>query len=217
MIKIQLLIIAGLALGSCGHCYAVTEVGVLPTDKEVEEAYADSIRKLNTSIFLNAESASKPRQVSLGLPNNSLGLSQIFEDGLPVSYYIYEMHPYKSYHGGMSAKVSGTMIPFETALRYGEINNYVDGQNRCGSSQFRGSVNYKIGTWGQNQLDVNISGPLGRGWGYSLSGYLNLDPGSNHTITPTFRDRHQFYKGVISKEFADGKVICALYSSMLTI
>ncbi len=159
----------------------------------------------NSSIFLNAASDSKPRQVSLGLPTNATSAVQIYEDGLPVSYYIYHLYPYKSWHGGVSAKSTGSMGPMETAMRYGEINNYVDSYNRGGSDSFRGSYSYTIGQWGQHKMDINISGPLANGWGYSLSTYQNFDPGSNHSFQPMLKDRHQFYKGVISKEFASGK------------
>ncbi len=156
-------------------------------------------------MFMNAASDSKPREVSLGLPTNNSSAVQIFEDGLPVSYYIYHLYPYKSWHGGVSAKSSGSMGPMETAMRYGEINNYVDGHNKVGSDLFGGAVSYTIGQYGQHKLDVNIQGPIANGWKYSLSTYQNFDPGSNHSIVPMYKDRHQFYKGAISKDFASRK------------
>lgn len=164
-----------------------------------------SAQDKNSSIFMNASSDSAPREVSLGLPTNTSNCVPIYEDGLPVSYYIYHLYPFKAWHGGVSAASTGSMGPMETSMRYGEINNYVDSYNRIGSSRFRGSAAYNINIYGQNKLDLNISGPFGKGWGYSLSVYQNFDPGSNHTVTPVFKDRHQFYKGVISKEFLDGR------------
>lgn len=159
----------------------------------------------NSAIFLNAASDSKPREVSLGLPTNSTSAVQIFEDGLPVSYYIYHLYPYKSWHGGSSAQKTGTMGPLESALRYGEINNYVDSYNRVGSDSFRGNFSYTLGSYGQNKLDMNVSGPIAGGWKYSASAFLNLDPGSNHIAYPFLKERHQFYKGAISKDFASGR------------
>ena len=53
----------------------------------------------NSAIFLNASSDGKPREISLGLPTNNSSAVPIFEDGLPVSYYIYQFFPYKSWHG----------------------------------------------------------------------------------------------------------------------
>lgn len=159
----------------------------------------------NNSMFINASSDSKPRQISLGLPTNNSSAVQIFEDGLPVTYYMYQNMPFKSWHGGVSQSGSTAMGPFETAMRYGEINYYVSSDNKQGGDRFKGAVNYTLGSYGQNKLDVNISGPLGKGWYYSLSTYQNWDPGSNHLQFPKLKDRHQFYKGVLSKSFADGR------------
>ena len=160
--------------------------------------------KDNSAIFFNASSDSKPREVSLGLPTNNSSAVQIFEDGLPVSYYIYHSFPYKSWHGGASASTTGSIGPMETAMRYGEINNYVDSYNKTGSDHFSGVLNYTFGIWGQHKIDFNISGPIARGWQYSFSTYQNFDPGSNHIATPYYKDRHQFYKAVISKSWSSG-------------
>lgn len=160
--------------------------------------------KENSAIFFNASSDSKPREVSLGLPTNNSSAVQIFEDGLPVSYYIYHSFPYKSWHGGASASTTGSIGPMETAMRYGEINNYVDSYNKIGSEKFGGALNYTFGIWGQHKVDFNIAGPIAGGWQYSLSTYQNFDPGSNHIATPYIKDRHQFYKAVISKSWPRG-------------
>lgn len=184
---------------------SIAALSVFTIDASASVEAADTLRKQDSGIFLNAESDTKPREISLGLPTNTSSAVQIFEDGMPVSYYIYELFPYKSWHGGASASSTGSMAPFETALRYGEINNYVDSYNRGGSENFRGSLQYTYGTWGQQKFDLNISGPLGQGWGYSVSTYQNFDPGSNHTITPVLHDRHQFYKAVLSKDFLNGR------------
>lgn len=183
------------------------------TAEAQETNISDSVKteaKQDNNIFLNAESDSKPRQVSLGLPTTTTSVVQIFEDGLPVSYYIYQMYPFKSWHGGVSASSTGSMGPMEASMRYGEISFYADSKNRLGSEKFGGKLSYTIGTWGQHKIDVNVSGPIARGWGYSLSTYQNFDPGSNHTISPMYKDRHQFYKGVVSKKFQNGRGSMAL-------
>lgn len=164
----------------------------------------------NSAIFLNAASDGKPREISLGLPTNNNSAVTIFEDGLPVSYYIYQFFPFKSWHGGASAERTTTMQPLEAAMRYGEINSYVNSFNRIGSARFRGSAAYTVGSHGQQKFDVNISGPIANGWRYSLSTFQNFDPGSNHTVCPELKDRHQFYKGVISRQFSDGRGQMAL-------
>lgn len=175
----------------------------------------------NSAIFLNAESDSKPREVSLGLPTNNLGSVQIFEDGLPVSHYIYQLMPYKSWHGGTSASDNGSMSPFEAAMRYGEINTFVDSHNKTGSDSFKGALSYTLGSYGQNKVDLNVTGPIAGGWKYSLNAFLNFDPGSNHSKFYGLKEKHQFYKAVLSKDFNDGKGRMSLvyqrviYSSIL--
>ena len=164
----------------------------------------------NSDVMLNAESDSKPREISLGLPTNSLSAVPIYEDGIQVSYYIYQLFPFKSWHGGASALRTMKMGPFETSLRYGDINTYVDSYNRIGTEKFGGHASYTIGTFGQNKIDANITGPIANGWGFSVSTYQNIDPGSNHLNYPTLMDRHQFYKGTISKVFENGKGDMAL-------
>jgi len=159
----------------------------------------------NSGVFLNATSDSKPREISLGLPTNASNAVQIFEDGMPVSYYLYQMYPYKAWHGGLSAESTGVMAPMSAAMRYGEINYYVDSYNRTGSETFRGALGYTLNQYGQHKIDVNVSGPISNGWKYSLSTYQNFDKGSNHLTVNSLMDRHQFYKGVIAKELNDGK------------
>ncbi len=185
-------------------------ISAMSSHAQVAEDSIKTPEKQNSAIFLNAASDSKPREVSLGLPTNSSSAVQIFEDGLPVSYYIYHLFPYKSWHGGASAIKTGSIGPMETAMRYGEINNYIDSYNRVGSDNLQGTVSYTLGQYGQHKIDANISGPIAGGVQYSISTYQNIDPGSNHCIDPKIKDRHQFYKGVLSFGFADGKGKMAL-------
>ncbi|MCF0189713.1 MAG: hypothetical protein HUJ96_00480 [Marinilabiliaceae bacterium] len=160
----------------------------------------------NNDIMLNASSDSKPREISLGLPTNSYSAVQIFEDGLPVSYYKYQLFPYKSWHGGVSALTPGKMNPMETSLRYGEINTFIDSYNKYYSDSINTTLAYTAGTFGQHKIDFNISGSIPNAKiGFSLSTFQNIDPGSNHIKYPKYKDRHQFYKGVFSKVFTENK------------
>lgn len=162
------------------------------------------------SAFVSAASDSRPREISLGLPTNPVGTVHIYEDDLPVSYHIFQLYPYKSWHGGVSAISSGSMNPMESAMRQNEIAYFVDGHDRIGSDKFRGSINYNVNQYGQHKVDLNISGPIARGWQYSLSTYQNFDRGSNHLLLAYLKDRHQFYKGALSKQFDNGRGNMAL-------
>ena len=182
----------------CGSIPLVAQTAASDTLK-IQKAEASS------SAFVDAASDSRPREISLGLPTNTVGSVPIFEDGLPVSYYNFQLYPYKSWHGGVSAISSGSMAPMQTAMRYGEIGYYVDGQNRTGSERFEGRASYSLNQYGQHKVDLNLTGPLARGWQYSLSTYQNFDRASNHIALYRYHDRHQFYKGALSKLFANGK------------
>ncbi|MCQ2203292.1 MAG: hypothetical protein MJZ15_02500 [Bacteroidales bacterium] len=188
----------------------ITILSFLMTSSIYSQRVASTDTTSNSAIFLNAASDSKPREVSLGLPTNSSSAVPIFEDGLPVSYYIYHLFPYKSWHGGVSASRTSTIGPMETAMRYGEINNFVDSYNRTGSDSFSARLNYTIGIYGQNKFDINIAGPIARNLQYSLSTYQNFDPGSVRPEYPKLIDRHQFYKGAISSSFAQSRGHMAL-------
>ena len=193
--QIRHLIVPALLCGSIPLVAQTVASDTLKTQKD----------EASSSAFVDAASDSRPREISLGLPTNTVGSVPIFEDGLPVSYYNFQLYPYKSWHGGVSAISSGSMAPMQTAMRYGEIGYFVDGQNRTGSERFEGRASYSLNQYGQHKVDLNLTGPLARGWQYSLSTYQNFDRASNHIALYRYHDRHQFYKGALSKLFANGK------------
>lgn len=176
----------------------------------MNDTTATKTEKDNSGIFLNAASDGKPREISLGLPTNSAGSVQVFEDGLPVSYS-NAIYPYKSWHGGTSAHRTGSIGPMETAMRMGDIAHYADSHNKVGSEKFKGTLSYRINQYCQNKIDANVTGPLGRGWGYSLNAFLNFDKGSNHLTVYPLRDRHQFYKGALSRNLGNRGEISLVY------
>ena len=67
---------------------AITLISIImPIGAAAQEAIADSTKHpsgdSNRNVLMNADFASQPRQISLGLPIS--GYAYIFEDGLPVS------------------------------------------------------------------------------------------------------------------------------------
>ena len=179
--------------------------------QEVNDSVKIQKTETDNSAYTDASSDSRPRDISLGLPTNTVGTVPIFEDGIPVSYYHFQLYPYKSWHGGVSAKSSGQMSPMESAMIYGEIGLYMNGMNREGDDSFHSSINYSANQYGQHKLDVNVRGALGKGWQYSLSTYQNFDPASNHLKVNKYHDRHQFYKGVLSKQLGDRGKMSLVY------
>ncbi|MBO7418662.1 MAG: 2,6-beta-D-fructofuranosidase [Bacteroidaceae bacterium] len=157
----------------------------------------------NRNMLLNAASASQPRQISLGLPIS--GNAYIYEDGLPVSYYNYQLYPYKSWHSGVSHESTSTMSPSDMVMKYGVISYSVDSKSRLTGDSFEGRVNYTLNQFGRQAVDANIATPIGGGWGFSVGTYQNFDPGSNQLAMSYLKERTQFYKGSLSKTFADGR------------
>ena len=152
---------------------------------------------------MNAASASQPRQISLGLPIS--GYAYIFEDGLPVSYYNYQIYPYKSWHSGVSHESVRTMGPQDMVLKYGVITYSVDSKSKLAGDTFEGKVNYTLNHFGRHVVDANVSTPVGKGWGLSISTYHNMDPGSNHLDASTLQESVHFYKAAVSKTWNEGR------------
>ena len=92
----------------------------------------------NRNLLMNAASASQPRQISLGLPIS--GNAYIYEDGLPVSYYNYQLYPYKSWHSGVSHESTATMSPQDMVLKYGIISYSVDSKSKLAGDKFEAPV-----------------------------------------------------------------------------
>ena len=181
---------------------------VLSQNTYAQRAANDSIRTTskegsNRDLLMNAASASQPRQISLGLPIS--GNAYIYEDGLPVSYYNYQLYPYKSWHSGVSHESTATMSPQDMVLKYGIISYSVDSKSKLAGDKFEGKLNYTLNQFGRQAVDANISTPIGKGWGISIGTYQNFDPGSNRMAMSYLMERTQFYKGSISKTFANGR------------
>lgn len=157
----------------------------------------------NRNVLMNASSATQPRQISLGLPIS--GHAYIFEDGLPVSYYNYQLYPYKSWHNGVSHESVRTMGPQDMVLKYGVITYSVDSWSKLAGDQLEGKMNYSVNHHGRHTIDANISTPLGKGWGISMGTYHNFDPGSNHLDMTKLHESAHFYKAALSKSWNEGR------------
>ena len=157
----------------------------------------------NRNVLMNASSATQPRQISLGLPIS--GHAYIFEDGLPVSYYNYQLYPYKSWHNGVSHESVWTMGPQDMVLKYGVITYSVDSWSKLAGDQLEGKMNYSVNHHGRHTIDANISTPLGKGWGISVGTYHNFDPGSNHLDMTKLHESAHFYKAALSKSWNEGR------------
>ncbi len=172
-----------------------------------QDALTDSTKNTsgdsNRNVLMNASSATQPRQISLGLPIS--GYAYIFEDGLPVSYYNYQVYPYKSWHNGVSHESVRTMGPQDMVLKYGVITYSVDSWSKLAGDQLEGKLNYSVNHHGRHTIDANLSTPLGKGWGISVGTYHNFDPGSNHLDMTKLQESAHFYKAALSKSWNEGR------------
>ncbi|MBR3717536.1 MAG: 2,6-beta-D-fructofuranosidase, partial [Bacteroidaceae bacterium] len=157
----------------------------------------------NRNVMLNASNDREPRKISIGLPAQFA--SDIFEDGLPVSELYWPVMPYTTWRSGLSHATNSLMSLSESALQYGKLGYIVSSTNRHAGDEFQGLAKYALNHFGKQQVDINLSGPMAQGWGYTLSSYQSFDPGSNHLDAISLQDRMQVYKVGINKRWADNR------------
>lgn len=162
----------------------------------------------NRNVMLNASSSNQPRQISIGLPEGEA--VDIFEDGTPVSYLFWPDYPYYSWRGGVSTASQSLLSLSESALQYGQCKYVLTSTSVQAGDSFQGLANYTLDTYGKQIFDVNISTPMGRGWGFSLGSYQGFDPGSNRLDALDIQDRMQIYKANLTKSFAEGRGLFAV-------
>lgn len=174
--------------------------------QEASKALTDSVTSnkevKNRNVMLNASADNQPREISIGLPTGSGSL--IFEDGLPVSYWTWPCVPYKSWTGGVSYGHTGLLSLGETALRYGQVAYSVDSHTREGERSFKGFVDYTVNHFGMQRFDINLSGPVGKGWSYTMGTYQNFDTGTNELEYVQLQNRTQAYKFGLTKVWNQG-------------
>jgi len=171
----------------------------------------------NRNVMLNASNDREPRQISIGLPAQYA--SDIFEDGLPVSELYWPIMPYTTWHSGVSQASNSLMSLSESALKYGKLGYIVSSTNLHAKDDFKGVAKYTANHFGKQQIDINLSGPFNKGWGYTLSTYQSFDPGSNHLDAISLQDRMQIYKIGMNKRWNNNRGEQSLlyqYSTMTT-
>lgn len=129
---------------------------------QAQSVPADSIpskEEKNRNVMLNAADASKPREVSIGLPS-SVGGTDIFEDGLPVVYYFWPHMPHRSWRGGAAYEKVGLTKLSETAITSGSVGYSINSFTRLGSEKTAGRLNYTANQFGLQKVDMNMSGAV---------------------------------------------------------
>ncbi|MBR0246398.1 MAG: hypothetical protein IJQ61_07990 [Bacteroidales bacterium] len=153
-------------------------------------------QKDNRNVMLNAESATVPRVINVGLPDSGNGAIVFVDDmkhglGLPRSQYHWA--------GGNAYYPVGTIGLMESVVRFGEFGILVDSQTIYTSPKWSGTF---TGTTSSNALirfDGAVRGPIGKGWYLSGGAYVNLDPTSVNAPSRYYVEQKQIYQAALSK------------------
>lgn len=158
----------------------------------------------NRNIMLNASSSTKPREISIGLPSTQAG-TEIYEDGLLVGYYFWPMSHDAHWRGGESYGTISTMSIGENAIMSGNVGYAVNSFTRLGEDEFHGSAAFRTDQFGLMRYDLNITGPLGKGFYFNAGGFLNFDPGSCKVPFIKYQDNTKIFKVGLTKRWDDGR------------
>ncbi len=148
--------------------------------------------------LLNAESASEPRAVPIGLPS---AYTVVRQDGLPVTYFWEPNATNLHWRQDGSLQRTRTLPMSMTAIYEGEIGVGVDSYTKLGSTKFKGNAKYALNTLGKHSFNVGLSGALFKNTTFSLNAYNNMDPGNVMLQFTRFADRVQFYTGTITHQY----------------
>jgi hypothetical protein len=158
----------------------------------------------NRNVMLNASSATGPRQVPIGIPGLSIDVT-INEDNMPVSFHFWPNLPTLHWRADASLSGIGLYKLSETGLVNGAVGYAVNSNSQLGSDKFNGKVNYTLNHFGSQQLDMNMNGPIGKGWSYTMSMYQYTNPGNFKLGYADELERTQMYKGGLTKAFDNKK------------
>ena len=161
------------------------------------------------NMMLNAESATVPREINIGLPDTGNGAA-VYLDGSKHSFALPE--GYQHWVGCNSYESTGMLSLMESVIRVGQVGVMVQSNTRLGTEKTTGKLTAGSSTNGLIRLDGSLAGPLAKskGWYYSLGAYINYDPTNVNTPTRKYVDQMQMYQGSISKRW-DNTTIDFIY------
>lgn len=179
--------------------------------KKAQKAKADTVAVSTpkagetANVMLNASADNGPRVVNIGLPN-SVGGTTILENGLPVTYDFMGQMPTTVWRQDAGIGKFEVLNVAQTALLASDVGVSVSTYTNRGTDKFKGSVSFNTNSFGLLRGDVGISGPLKNGFQYSLTAFVNMDPGTFRSNISTFMDKTQIYKGVLNKKYRSGQI-----------
>lgn len=187
---------------------ALFAIGISNSKAQENKAKADTLKSTvgqTSNVMLNASADNGPRVVNIGLPA-SVGGTTILENGLPVTYDFMGQSPTALWRNDAGVAKFGILNVSETALLASDVGVSVSTWTNRGTDKFKGSAGFTTNSFGLLRGDVGISGPLKNGFYYSLTAFVNMDPGTYRSNISTFMDKTQIYKGVLNKKYGKGQI-----------
>ncbi len=190
-------IIAGALLLASGMSASAQDVA------KTDTSASNSKEVKNRNVLLNASSDNQPRQISIGLPSSLSATIQ--EDNMNISYNVWPCLPYNYWFMSTSHAGGGLRSLSESAITTGAVNYTVLSTSRKGGNKFEAHAGFTTNTYGLQRYDLNVAGPLGKGWFYSLGAYTNLDPGTNKLADTRYSNDAKQFKATLTKRWDDNR------------
>ncbi len=157
------------------------------------------------NVMLNAEASNKPREINIGLSPGDMG-TVVVEDGMLMNYVDYPIYQFHHWAGGHSYS-SRSIKPLEDGAIYlGRIGAMLDSYSKLGGDRFEGSITAASSSFGRIKADLALSGPLGKGFYYMVSAYVNKDPGSTRPVQLKYVNDMEVFRGALTKRWSGGEL-----------
>lgn len=168
-----------------------------------------SEKKSERNMMLNAESATAPREINIGLPESGTG-AIVYVDGMKHAHGL----PRSQFHwsGGNAYEPNGSIGLMEAVITTGEIGVLMDSRTRMGGDRMSGAFTLGSSTNGLVRFDGALRGAINpqKGLYFSLGAYVNNDPTNVKAPNRPFVDQKQIYHIALTKRW-DRTVLDALY------
>lgn len=184
----------------------------LLAQENIEVVVTDSLAVMineqggDRNVMLNAASANAgPREVNIGLPA-SVGGTTVLENGLPVVYFFWPEFPFMAWRMDATINNVSLLDLAETAINIGDVGFSVSTYDNLGSDNYRGNGGISSNHFGLVNSDLNLSGPLGKGFKFTLGAFANFDPGTykNDRTEKYFTDQTIMTKVGFTKDYTFG-------------
>lgn len=171
------------------------------TEKTDTLAVSDVKEKSDRNVLLNATEASVPRELNMGFADTGKGAVV----GINGMKHAITLPGRSQYHwaGGNAFEPIGTYSLVESASLFGEISIMMDSRARFGGEVFSGAFTGMTSSNGLIRFDGAVNGPIdkAKGWYFSGSAYVNMDPTNVNSPSRRFIDNKQIFMGTLSKRW----------------